>query len=275
MDPNFFIIGDDHIRPSHFSHMDPANPTVPDSQPGNNYEGTDLPVQQNTLLEPVLTSPEEDLFALEELHYETSPVSIKYGNLEESEAKQASPQSRRNTNPRLNATDFRRKNSTDSSLSFCSSLSSSTSHVLKKGNAIFKSNSHSESGKKYRDDINKRFRELKQIVPTLRWAEGSFDFPIERLEGLVPPVKISRAQVLAKSIEYIRHLEMKNDLLIKENSLTKHRLGNILMIQQQQQQQRQQPHMLPPNAPVFQIMQQLNEEQGQEEEGEMESSSDS
>lgn len=272
MDPNFFIIGDDHIHPSHFSPMDPANPTVPDSQPGNNYEGTDLPVQQNTLLEPVLTSPEEDFFALEELHYETSPVSIKYGNLEESEAKQASPQSRRNTNPRLNATDFRRKNSTDSSLSFCSSLSSSTSHVLKKGNAIFKSNSHNESGKKYRDDINKRFQELKQIVPTLRWAEGSFDFPIERLEGLVPPVKISRAQILAKSIEYIRHLEMKNNLLIKENSLTKHRLGNILMIQQQQQQQ---PHMLPPNAPVFQIMQQLNEEQGQEEEGEMESSSGS
>lgn len=75
---------------------------------------------------------------------------------------------------------------------------------------------HNDSEKKYRNNINSHFQMLRSSVPTLRWCDDN-SIPVESLEGLTPPSKVNKVQILSKSNEYIKHLEAKNMVLQQEN----------------------------------------------------------
>lgn len=77
--------------------------------------------------------------------------------------------------------------------------------------------SHNMIEKKYRTNINSKILQLRDVVPSLRIASGSKDVSISDLEGLTPASKLNKASVLTKAIEYIKHLEGKNDALYQQN----------------------------------------------------------
>lgn len=79
---------------------------------------------------------------------------------------------------------------------------------------------HNIIEQRYRNKINTKFETLQQLVPSLRYAlnknKRSMGFD-EDLEGLEPARKLNKGTILAKSIEYIQFLEMKNEKLKLEN----------------------------------------------------------
>lgn len=77
--------------------------------------------------------------------------------------------------------------------------------------------SHNMIEKKYRTNINSKILQLRDVVPSLRIASGSKDISIADLDGLTPASKLNKASVLTKAIEYIQHLENKNDALYQQN----------------------------------------------------------
>ena len=76
--------------------------------------------------------------------------------------------------------------------------------------------SHNKIEKKYRTNINTKFIELKDAVPTLRVLDNVTDINFDQLEGLAPASRLNKANILSKATEYIKHLELKNDLLLNE-----------------------------------------------------------
>lgn len=76
--------------------------------------------------------------------------------------------------------------------------------------------SHNIVEKKYRSNINSKFIELKNVVPTLRILDDESPTNFDELEGLTPASKLNKASILSKATEYIKHLKSKNDLLINE-----------------------------------------------------------
>ncbi|KAG0672774.1 hypothetical protein C6P42_003147 [Pichia californica] len=75
--------------------------------------------------------------------------------------------------------------------------------------------SHNKIEKKYRSNINTKFIELKDAVPTLRVLDNN-EINFDELEGLAPASRLNKANILSKATEYIRHLESKNNLLLNE-----------------------------------------------------------
>ncbi|QLL30831.1 hypothetical protein HG536_0A06460 [Torulaspora globosa] len=75
--------------------------------------------------------------------------------------------------------------------------------------------SHNIIEKKYRTNINDKIFQLREIVPTLRFAHKNCrGMPIlaqdaEDLDGLEPARKLNKVSILMKTIEYIQHLESK------------------------------------------------------------------
>lgn len=78
--------------------------------------------------------------------------------------------------------------------------------------------SHNMIEKKYRTNINSKIIELRDAVPTLRIAVGKDDMRVTDLDGLTPASKLNKASVLTKATEYIKHLERKNELMMKQIS---------------------------------------------------------
>lgn len=76
--------------------------------------------------------------------------------------------------------------------------------------------SHNKIEKKYRTNINTKFVELKDAVPTLRVLDSNTVIDFDELEGLAPASKINKATILSKATEYIKHLESKNRGLLNE-----------------------------------------------------------
>lgn len=72
---------------------------------------------------------------------------------------------------------------------------------------------HNVVEQRYRNNINDKITQLRDLVPLLRCVEG---LP-ENLEGLRPAKKLNKATVLTKAIEYIQHLERKNTQLAEQN----------------------------------------------------------
>lgn len=95
-----------------------------------------------------------------------------------------------------------------------------------------KKTAHNMIEKRYRNNLNDRINTLRDLVPTLRAAQrliergGNPETPTEELDeetrealgGLEPPPKLNKATVLAKSAEYILHLEKENEQLKKSNA---------------------------------------------------------
>lgn len=75
--------------------------------------------------------------------------------------------------------------------------------------------SHNKIEKKYRTNINTKFIELKDAVPTLRVLDNN-EINFDELEGLAPASRLNKANILSKATEYIKHLESKNNLLLNE-----------------------------------------------------------
>ncbi|ANZ76294.1 BA75_03852T0 [Komagataella pastoris] len=104
--------------------------------------------------------------------------------------------------------------------------------------------SHNLIEKKYRTNINSKILELRNCVPTLRIVisrngggnsgdEFSKDYEglgysddESKLDGLQPARKLNKATILAKSVEYIKHLEYRNSLLNTENEKLKEIIQN-------------------------------------------------
>ncbi|ODQ60228.1 hypothetical protein WICANDRAFT_68753 [Wickerhamomyces anomalus NRRL Y-366-8] len=111
---------------------------------------------------------------------------------------------------------------------------------------------HNVIEKKYRTNINTKITALRDSVPALRMAAGDANTTINDLDGLSPAAKVNKAIVLTKATEYIKHLERKNSLLMRENQQMKHYLGSLPAQSQQQhhipqQQFHPQPYNMPPN----------------------------
>lgn len=76
--------------------------------------------------------------------------------------------------------------------------------------------SHNMIEKKYRTNINTKIYELRDAVPSLKIAAGKGDILLSDLEGLAPAAKLNKASVLTKATEYIKHLEKKNETMLKQ-----------------------------------------------------------
>ncbi|QLQ81565.1 hypothetical protein HG537_0F03260 [Torulaspora globosa] len=90
--------------------------------------------------------------------------------------------------------------------------------------------SHNIIEKKYRTNINDKIFQLREIVPTLRFAyKNCRGMPIlaqdaEELDGLEPARKLNKASILMKTIEYIQHLETKCEAYRVENQQLKNNI---------------------------------------------------
>lgn len=167
-----------------------------------------------------------------------SPESITESQVSNFSNGQIKPQVL-NRNESLDSDSLSENESPDFSSSFSkkSSVSSDKNKISKpKKNKA----THNVIEKKYRTNINTKITALRDSVPALRMAAGDANTTINDLDGLSPAAKVNKAIVLTKATEYIKHLERKNALLIRENQQMKQYLGSIPAQQHHQQQQQQQ-----------------------------------
>jgi Helix-loop-helix DNA-binding domain len=74
---------------------------------------------------------------------------------------------------------------------------------------------HNIIEKRYRSNLNDKISALRDSVPSLRLMarHEDDDDVLDELEGLTPARKLSKATILSKATEYIRHLEKRNNRL--------------------------------------------------------------
>jgi hypothetical protein len=114
-----------------------------------------------------------------------------------------------------------------------------------------KKTAHNMIEKRYRTNLNDKISALKQSVPALRATEKSLSGKggkkgmdaMEDLDGLIPPNKLNKvrspllprgialiraqATILAKAVEYIGHLERRNQTLINEKKALNDRINTF------------------------------------------------
>ena len=78
--------------------------------------------------------------------------------------------------------------------------------------------SHNVIEKKYRTSINSKILELREVVPTLKFATGKARVSMADLDGLSPACKLNKASILTKANEYIHHMKKKNKKLQQQIS---------------------------------------------------------
>ncbi|GBL49640.1 hypothetical protein ACI3LY_004082 [Candidozyma auris] len=145
-----------------------------------------------------------------------------------------------------NYTGIKKWNDEDSQSSLGNSYQESTattpSHIANKPQPVRAKSAHNLIEQRYRNKINDRFTALQMSVPTLRviakkahkhrsgsvgsreedeedeedMSSPPFDHD-EDLEGLEPARKLNKGTILAKSIEYIKFLERKNERIKMEH----------------------------------------------------------
>jgi hypothetical protein len=77
---------------------------------------------------------------------------------------------------------------------------------------------HNVIEKRYRNNINNRIAELRQVIPALSalnlGSHGGSDVPID---GVTPVSKLNKATILRKAREYIEYLKSTNEELLEQN----------------------------------------------------------
>ncbi|KAI7878036.1 HLH-domain-containing protein [Lichtheimia hyalospora FSU 10163] len=115
---------------------------------------------------------------------------------------------------------------------------------------------HNIIERRYRNNINDRISELRDVVPALRHAKvgkkrkASSSDPDEQeeyIDGVAVATKLNKATILKKATDYIHHLKYTNDQLQQENLLLQQCLqrlpgGSSAITQFQTYKQQQQQH---------------------------------
>lgn len=115
--------------------------------------------------------------------------------------------------------------------------------------------SHNIIEKKYRTNINDKIFQLREIVPALRVAYKRYaGIPVVSqdatdLDGLEPARKLNKASILMKTIEYIKHLELKCVAFRLENQQLKNNIPTPESLR---------PQSIPVRAPQQQSMSNAN-----------------
>lgn len=101
---------------------------------------------------------------------------------------------------------------------------------------------HNMVEKKYRTKLNSNIQQLRDYIPTCRvkMQADALDISVEQvLEGLddeardelggleVPRGNLAKATILSKTLEYIQHLESRNDDLRRQNEALKRDIGAL------------------------------------------------
>ena len=109
-----------------------------------------------------------------------------------------------------------------------------TDYRLDAPTPVAKKRPHNIIEKRYRANLNDKIAELRDSVPSLRFAQktkvreladGNSDE--DDLDGLTPSNKLNKASILTKAVEYIRHLEFRTKRLEEENISLKDRLQTL------------------------------------------------
>lgn len=114
--------------------------------------------------------------------------------------------------------------------SYDSAVSPSTrSSPSPPGSPVHKKTSHNMIEKRYRTNLNDKILALRNAVPSLRVAAGGADAQAEDVpdDALSSAQKLSKATILSKATEYIRHLERKTESLEWENNELRNRASKL------------------------------------------------
>ena len=109
-----------------------------------------------------------------------------------------------------------------------------TDYYAEGSTSAAKKRPHNIIEKRYRANLNDKIAELRDSVPSLRFAQKSKvreaangDSSDDDLDGLTPSNKLNKASILTKAVEYIRHLEFRTKRLEEENKSLKDRLETL------------------------------------------------
>ncbi|CAG8682922.1 11758_t:CDS:2, partial [Racocetra fulgida] len=80
---------------------------------------------------------------------------------------------------------------------------------------------HNVIERRYRNNINDRINDLKNVVPALCHLKSKDDDVIEEVDGIPAATKTNKATILRKATEYIVYLKKNNDMFKDENDVLK------------------------------------------------------
>ncbi|CAG8753489.1 32157_t:CDS:2, partial [Racocetra persica] len=86
---------------------------------------------------------------------------------------------------------------------------------------------HNVIERRYRNNINDRINDLKNVVPALCHLKSKDDDVIEEVDGIPAATKTNKATILRKATEYIVYLKKNNDMFKDENDVLKKIILNI------------------------------------------------
>ncbi|CAG8438016.1 16476_t:CDS:2 [Dentiscutata heterogama] len=80
---------------------------------------------------------------------------------------------------------------------------------------------HNVIERRYRNNINDRINDLKNVVPALCHLKSKDDDVIEEVDGIPAATKTNKATILTKATEYILYLKKNNERIKNENTILK------------------------------------------------------
>jgi hypothetical protein len=148
----------------------------------------------------------------------------------------SSPESRSSLDMRLSGDTLRDDSSPSERLTLKRKLSPTDVPTTKQRGEpdmpAAKKRPHNIIEKRYRANLNEKIAELRDSVPSLRFAQktkvrDTAESDEDDLDGLAPSNKLNKASILTKAVEYIRHLEFRTKRLEEENKSLKDRLETL------------------------------------------------
>ncbi|CAG8488493.1 3562_t:CDS:2 [Funneliformis caledonium] len=76
---------------------------------------------------------------------------------------------------------------------------------------------HNAIERRYRNNINDRINDLKNVVPALCHLKSKDDDEVSEVDGIPAATKLNKATILRKATEYINYLKNSNQKLKREN----------------------------------------------------------
>ncbi|CAG8701541.1 44837_t:CDS:2 [Gigaspora margarita] len=86
---------------------------------------------------------------------------------------------------------------------------------------------HNVIERRYRNNINDRINDLKNVVPALCHLKSKDDDVIEEVDGIPAATKTNKATILKKAAEYIVHLKENNQKVKTENDVLRKIIESI------------------------------------------------